>query len=91
MSCYAPGPWRAVGASIKAVSHGIWFTVARAETRKFTGEGTLANARLIAASPELLEACLEALHFIDSRSDDKDDGEIFILKALRDAIAKAAP
>lgn len=55
-TCYTPGPWRAEGGSIKAISHGRWFTVARAERKKFTPEGIAGNAQLLAAAPDLLAA-----------------------------------
>ena len=51
--------WIADGATVKAVSHGQWFKVTRADGLRHTAEGNAANARLIAAAPDLLDA-LEA-------------------------------
>jgi hypothetical protein len=46
---------------VKAISHGIWFTVALVDKARFTPEGRAANARFLAAAPELLKA-LKALY-----------------------------
>ena len=61
MNTITPGPWKAEGKSIKAISHGTWFTIARVDYKKLTDEGNAANAQLIAAAPELLQA-LTALY-----------------------------
>jgi len=63
MSNHTPGPWRAEGGAIKAVSHGRTFTIATVAKKLFTEEGRYDNARLMAAAPDLLEAlkiCLDA-------------------------------
>jgi hypothetical protein len=62
--------------------HGGEFTIAELHTRQGTKE-TKANARLIAACPELLAACKRALTEIIPQY---DNGAINILK---DAISKA--
>lgn len=55
-------------------------------------EKAIANARLIAAAPELLEACKDMVEllsrFINETSGD-NRGTIVFLKVIRDAIAKA--
>ena len=51
-----------------------------------------ANARLIAAAPDLLEACKEALNVLEDWDDlnQPDDGpEWLFVTAMKDAIAKA--
>ena len=53
---YTPGPWNSVNGSIKAIDHGRYFTVAQVKSQKLTDEGNVANANLIAAAPDLLEA-----------------------------------
>lgn len=54
--------------------------------RHRTENEVLANARLIAAAPEMLEALRRAERYI---SDDQPDEEGSLLKAIRAAIAKA--
>ena len=68
MSKHTPGPWRAVpnapGISDTVIDSGR-MVVADVISRKSTDE-LRANARLIAAAPELLEAlqtCMAALHW----------------------------
>ena len=55
-SNHAPGPWQLSG---KTVSH-IWktrrYAVATVNGKLFTPECTAANARILAAAPELLDA-----------------------------------
>jgi hypothetical protein len=60
-----PGPWKVFGNSIKAVSHGKWFTIARVEPKLFTREGAQSNARLIAAAPDLLAALRKSEHYLN--------------------------
>lgn len=57
-----PGPYRVEGRSIKAISHGQYFTIGRADCTKFTPEGNEATARLFAASAELLDALQSLLN-----------------------------
>ena len=54
MSNYTPGPWVVKGQSIQAIDHSLYFSIASAKSTKLTTEGNLANARLIAAAPDLL-------------------------------------
>lgn len=67
------GPWHVVGNCVKCIDHGRYYTVARVHNPKFTPEGNEANARLIAAAPELLEA-LESMLFVTARSRDVPEG-----------------
>lgn len=53
---HTPAPWRAEKGSVKAISHGKWFTVALVDKKRFTNDGRKANASLIAAAPDMLEA-----------------------------------
>jgi hypothetical protein len=94
---YTPGPWHiAVGPwKIQILSEGDWGSNLVAEVGAFTKDGELyeqqANARLISASPDLLEALREILrefnqHISESETCPK------VLKAVklaRLAIAKA--
>lgn len=52
---HTPGPYKVFGRSVKAITHGRWFTVAVVFNKLFTPEGNAANARLVAASPVMLE------------------------------------
>lgn len=54
----------------------------------FGGESSIENAKLIAAAPELLEACKEAIQWIGDELSGRED-ETGILFQLQQAIAKA--
>jgi hypothetical protein len=88
---YSPGPWRSKGGSIKALSHGKEYTVAIVDRKKFTSEGRAGNARLIAASPEMLEA----LRLIERWTSDEviasrgTKVERYIMELVRPLIYKA--
>ena len=68
---HTPGPWELVPAknpSYRFVSADAWNKLARVVVR-MEGQGSdsnegVANARLIAAAPELLEAAEKALHYM---------------------------
>ena len=71
-----PGPFRAEGTKIKAVSHGQWFTVADCRLPKFTQEGQEGNAEQFVhaanAYPRLVEdatADLAALEWAATHTD----------------------
>ena len=91
---YTPGPWTAFqDASLR---HTVGTATGRicdmwGQDPAFYTEEDAANARLIAAAPELLEACEVASQFFE-QNDDFTDGEYpipgFILD-MRIAIAKA--
>jgi len=87
-SVFTPGPWRVSGLLIKAVDHGKWFGIAKAGGSRLTIEGWKANARLIAAAPDLLKA-LQALLPLWDREDVADTWSAEF-EAAQDAIAKAA-
>jgi hypothetical protein len=63
---HIPGPWIREGAKIKAISHGKTFTIGQANGRNILNEANEANARLIAAAPELLAALRLAKNAIDA-------------------------
>lgn len=59
---YTPGPWVATGTTVsEQASYGTGNRVVAECGQSTNGETDLANARLIAAAPELLEA-LRSLH-----------------------------
>lgn len=70
------GPWIADGKTVKAISHGKRFKVARVDGPRLTEQGNEANARLIAAAPDLLAALQNLLSLLN---EDKD-GDYFICK-----------
>jgi hypothetical protein len=89
---YTPGPWnyKVQGFKISignkdtgATKNGHDYTTAIIEDNSFQAE---ANAKLMAAGPELLESCIELLGFIE-RNFPTEDGEAII--DARAAIKKA--
>ena len=61
---YTPGPWEAEGVRVVAETMGEtngWYELAETVTDFTELQTAVANARLIAAAPELLEACEDAL------------------------------
>lgn len=84
MAKHTPGPWGAIGTEVKTpgpTSRIICWTgqpeIARVEAR--------ANARLIAAAPDMLNALLDVLDFWD----DPDMSMSELKERVRDAVAKA--
>lgn len=77
---HTPGPWEVAGTEIWAGSKRI--TMGRGAHDEKEAAVRNANARLIAAAPELLQACQRALHWIRPLAD--PDAEF-----IREAIAKA--
>ena len=86
-----PAPWNIggrknpkSGGAVAMVNSPLWESFARVVVRFDDEEaddaGGLANARLIAAAPDLLDACRKALYAIKGREHDQ---------FIRDAIAKA--
>ena len=92
MTDHTPGPWHVIEACYEAYrgSHSIGSVdvrvakVARNGVDDVEGE---ANARLIAAAPDLLEACVEAIQALDAEFSQRITDVNFPL--LRAAVAKA--
>ena len=88
---HTPGPWKVYGdyivpASSKPNKYGMQSGEYIAQHYDTIGCGTKkANAHLIAAAPELLEACIEALYWLDVSS----RGEEECAKKLQAAIDRA--
>jgi hypothetical protein len=94
---HTPGPWLRIGTTVYALMHAGWkrgveqfknrFTVQVQRDRECSEEEAEANARLIAAAPDLLEA-LEAMYemFNGNGITPNDDDAIISARA---AIAKA--
>lgn len=85
MSEHTPGPWgidRSIGVWIMAGSLHV-ATIPRAAD----GDWSPANARLIAAAPDMLEALKMARKWMSWWSDVHPDDKVVI--AINDAIAKA--
>jgi hypothetical protein len=103
VSEHTPGPWMALPPASWEGQDGEW--IVRSVARCGRGEFSEANARLIAAAPDLLAAAKEAyehagLHTADcERVTTYEEGAIFedttgctcFLSRLRAAIAKAEP
>lgn len=96
MSAHTPGPWKALKATVRGETT-EWFVtddddegvavIASCVTDK-TGEPSEANARLIAAAPELLEALEGLCGLAELRPGHLQDYKAAVA-AARAAIAKA--
>ena len=89
---HTPGPWIQENGSIKAVSRGHWFPVARIEKRKFTPEGIEANAAFIVRACNTHDEMLAALKYVVKyhREHDSGEGELFGLDFVTTCIAAIA-
>ena len=91
MADYTPGPWRAAAKMVSVDSVPIAETIAG---RLIDYHEAEANARLMAAAPDLLAALEVALNDFDTwgevwQSDDDDGVNFPAVNAIRAAIAKA--
>ena len=87
---HTPGPWEACGKAVHAET-GREIVFGSHNTRSGSDEEQRANARLIAAAPELLEACREVAEWLDLLKQNYPDmaGLIRGCRKARAAIAKA--
>lgn len=86
---YTPGPWGATedapiiihGGDLRGIAHVIGKTMGEAETKK-----AIANARLIAAAPQMLEALQGLIKLIDDgwliRNTEEDHKPGFAMRQL---------
>lgn len=92
MSGHTKGPWESSGTAVYAVE-GREIIYGAHNTRGGTEEERKANARLIAAAPELLAACDDAQKFLAYDDDTDGDALRAMIDQARDllsaAIAKA--
>src|SRR3990167_7565144 len=96
MSKHTPGPWQAGRADMATVEYGVdskWIYADKKYIALASGndvdtwDEVMANAHLIAAAPELLEACKKALSYITVQS---AGGELPpIVGELNNILAKA--
>lgn len=83
---HAPGPWQIDGQAIKSIDHGRRYTVATVMNNSFTPEANAANARVIAAAPDLLNACMRALLLLSDPEADENEADrvtLVLVDALR--------
>lgn len=101
---FTPGPWRLLPEEcdksyirIRGTQLGGRYKIANVLTPVYEGahereaEETRANARLIAAAPELFEALLAYVQYTDAgiETGEADRGEIELAEKARAALAKA--
>ena len=93
---FTPGPWKSSGIIITSRNGSKLVSIACDKPNgAFPSELNRANATLIATAPELLEACEQALFFIDEGRDmfesyiEAEYMEKKVATRLRSAIAKA--
>jgi hypothetical protein len=80
---HTPGPWK-VRPSHDATGYPCYFIHGISGEQKHHEPTLVANARLIAAAPDLLEACEDALYTLSFAN-----GDCPVCKRLKAAIAKA--
>ena len=78
---HSPGPFRAEGGAIKALSHGTWYTLALVDKARLSLEGRAGNAVFLAHAATCHEELLEALKTAQVR--------IFMLEGDSDEYEKA--
>jgi hypothetical protein len=92
MATHTPGPWFALSGGFVSQSVGPnWYSKMVCRTQNEISEDGAANARLIAAAPELLAAC-EAAHkslFAIGTAQEMTDLVYSVKRQLAAAIAKA--
>lgn len=86
MAKHTPGPWAVVGANIEQIEEGVEIATV-SEYRTMTPRQA-ANARLIAAAPDLLAALQSALNQLSALSF-ADDRIVYTRERARAAIARA--
>ena len=86
MSNHTLGPWIAKDSEIRSVEG---YLVAAAEQCDVPTEMVEANAKLIAAAPDLLAACEALDDFLTDEDCDRDKEQWAAITALGHAIAKA--
>ena len=99
MTTHTHGPWETLADNgVTIIGYGNGFQVICSEVSGATRAEAQANARLIAAAPELLEACQSALESLewhvqqDAALTDCVEDDIVghgDIQSLKDAIAKA--
>ncbi len=83
---YTPGPWKSEENRVFQVEHST-FRVAICTSNIAEYSEEVANAKLIAAAPDLLEACKITLEI--KKLMDESGGATFEVEGLEQAIAKA--
>jgi hypothetical protein len=92
VTTHTAGPWELSPIEDRDGGFAISADRYRVATAHMRGDGykqQLANARLIAAAPELLAACVEAYDWIATHGDSLPPSAVKLSVVLRAAIAKA--
>ena len=93
VGAYTPGPWHEHSVELYIVCGANGQAVADTEADSIDQDERFANARLIAAAPDLLEALIDTLDFLERHSNRWDgvNGKHpqVVVTAARAAIAKA--
>ena len=82
---HTPGPWANIGNSVTSIDHGTRYTIAKVGNDKFIAEANAANARLIAAAPDMLHTLRDIVRMLTNANDMRANA----LHAARIAITKA--
>jgi hypothetical protein len=86
---HVPGPWRVYGLAVKWVSHGQWRILAKAGGTGLTIEANMANAKLIAAAPDMIAALERIADMRDTEGNAIEMHRDELRGIARAAIAKA--
>lgn len=95
MHTHTPGPWTIAGEEHANVIYGKDFVVADVychqpdEAGPRTDEEADANARLIAAAPELKDLLFHALHYVETPGDFTESERLELCEDIETLIARA--
>lgn len=88
-AAHTPGPWRVTGPNVRAGDALLAMVTDHWANEKTPDAEKMANARLIAAAPELLAALHALVGEADLGEIDHDDDTRALIERARDAIERA--
>lgn len=83
---HTPGPWKAEGSSVAALYPDGRLRIEIVERAGGTGNISGANAKLIAAAPDLLDCCIHLLAVLKAN---QLNGKLRLYRQAQEAVKKA--